>query len=105
MAVLNSYLFPGIPESVLKKLSEVNRIAKDGNSSTFTASGSLETTMPAFSYGRTAALDRFDLKKEGSEILAEYDETFVGTIQSQLEYDIDGAEQKMAHCFKLLGEI
>ncbi len=61
--------------------------------------------MAAFTYGRAAALDRFNLMREGSKMLAEYDETFVGTIQSQLDFDIDRAEGQMAHCFKLLGEI
>ena len=78
-------------------------IAKEGNASTFTASAALDTVLEAFSYGRTAAKNRFNLKRESKRCLQQYDETFLSMVQSQIDVDLDKADTEKHNCLHLLG--
>lgn len=102
---LNNFIaaFSDIPKTTLEKLRQVNKIAKEGNASTFTAVSSLDTIMNAFKYGRDAANDTFTLTREAQRKLKDYDEAFLDMIKLQIKFEIELAESKCEQCFQILG--
>lgn len=85
----------GIIQGVIDKASE-------GQTSTFLASQNLETTGPAYEYGRQAMCDMFQLTLAGREKLKECDDKLKEAIQFRLNTEMESAESAMEQCYALL---
>ena len=92
-----------IPEQVLNMVNGVVTMATDGHTSSYAASQNLEATQTAFKYGRTAALDNFQLSHGGRQLLTEYDKTLTSVLQHRIDTKVDEAQAALNKCYKLLG--
>ena len=86
-----------------RQVDHVISVATDGMTTLFKASEVLEQTMGAYRYARFAAQDDFDLKRQTSKLLGEFDETLKAMIKCRLEARLDEATIREENCSKKLG--
>lgn len=80
-------------------------MATRGQTTLFKASEVLEMTMGAYHYARFAAQDGFDLKRQTSRLLSEFDETLKAMTECRLESRLDEASNKEEQCTRKLGKL
>jgi hypothetical protein len=93
-----------IPQKVLNIVETVVGKATDGNTSSYPASLYLENTQHVFSYGRNAALDKFNLSHKSHELLDQYDARFTEVLDLRLKVELEQSEQVLEDCYQILGK-
>ncbi|XP_011402599.1 PREDICTED: trichohyalin-like [Amphimedon queenslandica] len=93
-----------IPRKVLGIVEGVVAKAKDGHVSSSVAAQNLDTTKPAFTYGRKAAADLFELKHSGRERLSSFDQKLRELFDFRITTKMDEAIAALQDCYQLLNE-
>ena len=91
-----------IPRKVLGIVEGVVAKAKDGQVSSSVAAQNLDTTKPAFTYGREAAADVFELKHSGRERLSDFDQKLRELFNFRIGTNMDPAATALQDCYQLL---
>ena len=99
---LNDLFSTDIPRKVLGIVEGVVVKAKDGQVSCSVAAQNLDTTKPAFTYGREAAADVFELRHSGREKLSRFDEKLRELFDYRITMKMDDAIIALKDCYQLL---
>ena len=101
-ATIITSLSTDIPRKVLVIVEGVVTKAKDGETSSSIATQNLDTTKPAYTYGREAMADLFDLRMTGREKLTGFDDKLRELFGFRINTKMEESDSALQQCYMLL---